>query len=319
LVYKTVKCGSFLPTLEIMKRDILSVLDLQEDMGEVLGSAEKLKKSKSGRQPLKGKTLAMVFEKSSTRTRVSFEVGTVQLGAHPLYINQKDTQLGRGETIEDTAKVLSRFVDGIVYRAYSHDNMVELAKNASVPVINALDDLEHPCQIAADLLTIKEKKGSFEGLKLAYIGDGNNVCNSLALGSAVMGMDFVAGCPAGYRPNKTILKKAAAIAQANKCSSTVVTDPAAAAEGVDVIYTDTWVSMGQEAEAEKKEKLFRPYQINKVLFSRAKKDCIFMHCLPAHRGEEVTADVIDGKNSVVFDQAENRLHAQKAILIKVLG
>jgi ornithine carbamoyltransferase len=197
--------------------------------------------------------------------------------------------------------------------------MVELAKHSTVPVINALDDLEHPCQVMADLLTIKEQKHGLEGLKLAYIGDGNNVCNSLLLGSALTGMDFMAATPLEYRPSPDIVKKAASLAKGSKVSSKVIIDPAKAAEGADVVYTDTWVSMGQECDADRKEKLLRPYQINKELMSRAKKDSIFLHCLPAHRGSEVTEEVIDGKRSVVFDQAENRLHAQKAILLRLMG
>ncbi|WP_019176758.1 ornithine carbamoyltransferase [Methanomassiliicoccus luminyensis] len=302
-----------------MKRDILSVLDLAGDLDEVLALAADLKRRTDGPQTLKGKSVAMIFEKSSTRTRVSFEVGIVQLGGHPVVLSQKDTQLGRGETIEDTARVLSRYVDCITYRAFSHVAVADLAKHATVPVINALDDLEHPCQITADLQTIKEWKGDLRGLKIAYIGDGNNVCNSLMLGAALTGMDFVAGCPAEHSPDKAIAKKAAAIAAEHKRASKVVTDPAQAAEGADVIYTDAWISMGQEGEAGSKVKTLRPYQINEALVKNADPDHLFMHCLPAHRGEEVTAEVMDGPNSVVFDQAENRLHAQKAILIKVLG
>ncbi|MBI0584219.1 MAG: ornithine carbamoyltransferase [Methanomassiliicoccus sp.] len=303
-----------------MKRDVISVLDLREDIDDILSSALELKQGndKSGQQ-LKGRTLGMIFEKSSTRTRVSFEVGMKQLGGHTVYLNQRDSQLGRGETVADTAKVLSRFVDGMVYRAFSHDNVMELARNSSVPVINALDDCEHPCQVMADLLTILEKKGRFVGLRLAYIGDGNNVCNSLALGAALVGMDFVAATPPEYRPDPELLIKAASIAFENDCISEVVMDPAEAAAGADIIYTDTWVSMGEEAEARHKESVLIPYQVNGELMALAKSDCIFMHCLPAHRGFEVTAGVIDGPQSVVFDQAENRMHAQKAILIKVMG
>jgi ornithine carbamoyltransferase len=303
-----------------MKRDVISVLDLREDIEDILGSAMELKRrnDKSGQQ-LKGRTLAMIFEKSSTRTRVSFEVGMLQLGGHTIYLSQKDSQLGRGETIADTAEVLSRYVDGIVYRAFSHDNVVELASNATVPVINALDDLEHPCQVAADLLTIRERKGKLQGLKLAYIGDGNNVCNSLSLGAAVVGMDFMAATPVEYRPDREILAKAKAIAGRNGVVSEVTASPVEAARGADVIYTDTWISMGQECEAQKKERLLMPYQIGRELMAAASKDCIFMHCLPAHRSSEVTAEVIDGPQSVVFDQAENRMHAQKAILIKLMG
>jgi ornithine carbamoyltransferase len=303
-----------------MKRDVISVLDLREDIEDVLGSALglKSKNDKSGQQ-LKGRTLAMIFEKSSTRTRVSFEVGMLQLGGHSVYLSQRDSQLGRGETVADTAMVLSRYVDGIVYRAFSHSNVVELADKATVPVVNALDDLEHPCQIVADLLTIKEHRKGFEGLKLAYIGDGNNVCNSLALGAALVGMDFVAATPLEYRPDADILKVAVSEAGKKGVSSKLTTSPSEAAEGADVIYTDTWVSMGQECEAQKKERILMPYQINSALMAKANKGCMFMHCLPAHRGSEVTADVIDGPQSVVFDQAENRMHAQKAILLKLMG
>lgn len=296
------------------------MLDLREDIEDILGSALELKSKndKSGQQ-LKGRTLAMIFEKSSTRTRVSFEAGMLQLGGHAIFLSQKDSQLGRGETIADTAMVLSRYVDGIVYRAFSHANMEELAENASVPVINALDDLEHPCQVAADLLTIKEHKKSFEGLKLAYIGDGNNVCNSLALGAALVGMDFMAATPMEYRPDAEILKSAENLARKNGVSSKVTTSPQEAAKGADIIYTDTWISMGQECEAQKKGRIMMPYQVDRGMMALANKGCLFMHCLPAHRGSEVTADVIDGPQSVVFDQAENRMHAQKAILLKLMG
>lgn len=303
-----------------MKRDVISVLDLREDIEDILGSALELKSKndKSGQQ-LKGRTLAMIFEKSSTRTRVSFEVGMLQLGGHAIFLSQKDSQLGRGETIADTAMVLSRYVDGIVYRAFSHANMEELAENASVPVINALDDLEHPCQVAADLLTIREHKKSFEGLKLAYMGDGNNVCNSLALGAALVGMDFMAATPMEYRPDAEILKSAETLARKNGVSSKVTTSPQEAAKGADIIYTDTWISMGQECEAQKKGRIMMPYQVDRGMMALANKGCLFMHCLPAHRGSEVTTDVIDGPQSVVFDQAENRMHAQKAILLKLMG
>lgn len=296
------------------------MLDLREDIEDILGSALELKSKndKSGQQ-LKGRTLAMIFEKSSTRTRVSFEVGMLQLGGHAIFLSQKDSQLGRGETIADTAMVLSRYVDGIVYRAFSHANMEELAENASVPVINALDDLEHPCQVAADLLTIREHNKSFEGLKLAYMGDGNNVCNSLALGAALVGMDFMAATPMEYRPDAEILKSAETLARKNGVSSKVTTSPQEAAKGADIIYTDTWISMGQECEAQKKGRIMMPYQVDRGMMALANKGCLFMHCLPAHRGSEVTTDVIDGPQSVVFDQAENRMHAQKAILLKLMG
>lgn len=303
-----------------MKRDLLSVLDIEDDMDEILDLASKLKSGRAGSSDnLRGKTLAMIFEKPSTRTRVSFEVGMAQLGGHALYLSPKDTQMGRGETVSDTAKVLSGYVDGIMYRAFSHETMVELAQSASVSVINGLDDLEHPCQIVADLLTVREQKGGFRGVKMAYLGDGNNVCNSLLLGAAVVGMDFVAACPKEHFPDAAIVKKALEIATRKNCSSKVVASPTEAAKGADVIYTDVWISMGQESEAGKKEKLFIPYQVNSSLLKLAKKDCIVMHCLPAHRGLEITADVIDGEHSVVFDQAENRLHAQKAIMLRLMG
>jgi ornithine carbamoyltransferase len=261
----------------------------------------------------------MIFEKPSTRTRVSFEVGMVQLGGHALYLSPKDLQIGRGETIADTAKVLSRYVDAIMYRAFSHDVMVELAKNATIPVINGLDDLEHPCQILADLMTIKEHKGDFSGLDFAYVGDGNNVCNSLLLGSALVGMNMNVGCPSGYMPDQGIFESASKIAQKKKVHLHLASNPKETVRNADVIYTDVWVSMGDESEKEKRLNLFAPYQVNSELISLAKSDCVVMHCLPAHRGQEITDEVIDGQHSVVFDQAENRLHAQKALLLKLLG
>jgi ornithine carbamoyltransferase len=302
-----------------MKKDLISLLDVRDDIFDLLSLAEELKRNKKNGRQLQGQTLAMIFEKSSTRTRVSFETGMFQLGGNTIYLSQHDSQLGRGETVADTARVLSRYVDGMIYRAFDHKNMVELAKHSTVPVINALDNLEHPCQVMADLLTIKEKKGRLEGLKLAYVGDGNNVCNSLALGAALMGMDFVAATPKEYAPNASIMDKAASIARTKGHTCECITDPQIAAKDADVVYSDTWVSMGQEREAHRKEQVMRPYQINDSLMSLARKDSLFMHCLPAHRGHEVTEEVIEGKHSVVFDQAENRLHAQKAILIKLMG
>ncbi len=303
-----------------MKRDLISLLDIRDDIHDLLDSAASLKAAgKKGGQPLSGQTLAMIFEKSSTRTRVSFETGMFQLGGHTIYLSQRDSQLGRGETVADTAQVLSRYVDGIIYRAFDHNNMVELARHATVPVINALDDLEHPCQVMADLLTVRERKKDLKGLKMVYIGDGNNVCNSLALGAACVGMDFVAATPVGYRPDHAILEKASDIARSQGRSCLCTVDPMEAAKGADVVYTDAWVSMGQECEAARKEKVMWPYQINEALISLTNDDSLFMHCLPAHRGQEVTDAVIDGRHSVVFDQAENRLHAQKAILIKLMG
>ncbi len=304
----------------VKKRNVISMLDLKDDLEDVLELAAQLKKGKyRNAEPLKNKTMAMIFEKASTRTRVSFEVGMTQLGGHAIFLSPKDMQIGRGETVADTAKVLSRYVDVIMYRAFKHEIMMELAKNSTVPVINALDDLEHPCQISADLQTIKEHKGKLSGLKLSYVGDGNNVCNSLMLGAALTGMDFVAGCPKGYQPNPDITKKAKDIAKKNRCTIAVVEDPKVAAKDADVLYTDVWVSMGEEDEAAQRERVFKPYQINSDLLSLSKDDSIVLHCMPAHRGKEISAEVIDGERSVVFDEAENRLHAQKAIVLTLLG
>jgi len=303
----------------LMKLDLISILDVKDDLEDLLDSAMRLKGGAlKGREPLKNKNLAMIFEKSSTRTRVSFEAGMTQLGGHSLYLSPKDLQMGRGETVPDTAKVLSRYVDAIVYRAFSHQVMMELAENATVPVINALDDLEHPCQTLADLMTVKEKKGKFAGKKLAYVGDGNNVCNSLMLGCAIVGMDFAAACPKGYEPNAALLKEGRKLAKQNRTQIEVTTDPAAAAKGADVLYTDVWVSMGEEKEMKEREKAFKPYQINAALLKKAKRDAIVMHCLPAHRGLEITDEVMDSKQSVVFDQAENRMHTEKAVLLMVI-
>jgi ornithine carbamoyltransferase len=302
-----------------MKLDVISILDLQDDLEDVIASAMRLKGGAlKNAFPLKGKTLAMIFEKSSTRTRVSFEAGMAQLGGHPLNLSPKELQLGRGETIADTAKVLSRFVDCIMYRAFDHKMMLELAENSTVPVINALDDVEHPCQSVADLMTVLEHKKKFRGVKMAYVGDGNNVCNSLMLGAAIVGLDFVAASPEGYGPDKTLTKKARAMAKKKGSSLELVTDPKAAVKDADVIYTDTWVSMGMEEEAKDRMKAFKPYQANSALVKLAKKDCIVMHCLPAHRGQEITDEVMDGRNSAVFDQAENRMHTEKAILLMLI-
>ena len=302
-----------------MKLDVISILDLKDDLEDVIASAMRLKGGAlKDAFPLKGKTLAMIFEKSSTRTRVSFEAGMAQLGGHALNLSPKELQLGRGETIADTAKVLSRYVDGIMYRAFDHKMMLDLAKNATVPVINALDDVEHPCQTVADLMTVLERKKRFKGLKLAYVGDGNNVCNSLMLGSAIVGLDFVSSNPEGYGPDKRLVKTAAEMAKKKGASFELLSDPKVAVKNADVIYTDTWVSMGMEEEAKERLKVFQPYQVNSALVKRAKKDCIVMHCLPAHRGQEITDEVMDGPNSVIFDQAENRMHTEKAILLMLI-
>jgi ornithine carbamoyltransferase len=302
-----------------MKLDVISILDLKDDLEDVIASAMRLKGGAlKDAFPLKGKTLAMIFEKPSTRTRVSFEAGMAQLGGHALNLSPKELQLGRGETIADSAKVISRFVDCIMYRAFDHKSMLKLAKNATVPVINALDDLEHPCQTVADLMTVLERKKTFEGRKLAYVGDGNNVCNSLMLGSAIVGMDFIAANPKGYGPDKKLARKASEIAKKKGSSIEMVVDPKEAVKGADVIYTDAWISMGKEEEAKERLEVFPPYQVNASLLKKAKKDCIVMHCLPAHRGQEITDDVMDGSNSVVFDQAENRMHTEKAILLMLI-
>ncbi len=305
-----------------MKRDVISMLDLKGDLPGILELAAEIKrKQKAGEiyEPLKNRTLGMIFEKPSTRTRISFEVGMTQLGGHAIYLSPKDMQMGRGETVADTARVLSRYVDAIVYRAFSHDIMLELAKNAAVPVINALDDVEHPTQILADLLTIKEHKGGFKGLKFVYVGDGNNVANSLALGAAMVGMDFYIACPEGYEPNAYVWQRAGEIAAENGSRMEIRRNPHEAVKDADVIYTDVAVSMGQEAQAAVKERIFRAYQVNEGLVKNAKDDYIFMHCLPAHRGHEVTDGVVDSPNSVVFDEAENRLHAQKALMVELMG
>ncbi|MCK4718553.1 MAG: ornithine carbamoyltransferase [Thermoplasmata archaeon] len=306
-----------------MVRHLISILDVQDEMNEILDRASLIKtRQKNGEiyEPLKNKSLGMIFEKPSTRTRVSFEVGMTQLGGHSLYLSPKDLQIGRGETIADTARVLSRFLDGIMYRAFSNKVMRELADNATIPVISGLDDVEHPCQILADLLTIKEHKGPFEGLRLAYVGDGNNVCNSLMLGAAIVGMDMVVSCPEGYEPDQALFMKAQEIAERNESSVVMERDPVKAVTEADVIYTDVWISMGQEgAEAEAKERAFRPYQVNEALVSHAKEDYVFMHCLPAHRGYEVTDGVVDSDNSIVLDEAENRLHAQKAVMERFMA
>jgi ornithine carbamoyltransferase len=304
-----------------MEKDVISMLDVKDDLIEILNIASDLKlRWEKGEEykPLKNMTLGMIFEKPSTRTRISFEVAMTQMGGHALYLSPKDLQMGRGETIADTARVLSRYVNAIMYRAFSHQMMLELARNSTVPVINGLDDIEHPCQILADLLTIKEHKGDFKGLTLAYVGDGNNVCNSLLYGCAMVGINMNVGCPAGYLPDERIFESASKIALENGSHLHMISNPMGAVQNADIIYTDVWISMGDEKEKEKREQVFAPYQVNSNLVAQAKSDCIVMHCLPAHRGVEITDDVVDGVHSVVFDQAENRLHAQKALLVRLL-
>jgi ornithine carbamoyltransferase len=257
----------------------------------------------------------MIFEKSSTRTRVSFEVAMTELGGHAIYLNYRDIQLGRGESVADTARVMARYVHAIMARVYKHETLTGLSKYATVPVINGLSDLEHPCQILADLLTIREYKGKLKNLNFSWIGDGNNVCNSAILACALTGMKITVACPEGYEPNSEILNKARDIGG----TVNVIRDPLKAAKNADILYTDVWVSMGEEEEYEQRLRDFKPYQINSKLLEQAKHDVMVLHCLPAHRGEEITAEVVDGPNSAVFDQAENRLHAQKALLLKLLS
>lgn len=303
------------------KRDLLSLINYgQDEIYRLLAAAIDLKRRGRGaadKQVLAGKNIALIFNKPSTRTRISFEAAVAHLGGHAIYLTQNELQLGRGETIEDTGRVLSRYVDAIVIRTYDHGDIERLASAAAVPVINALTDAHHPCQALADLMTILEKKDRLKGVKLAYIGDGNNVCHSLLIGSAKMGLDFAAACPPGYKPDGDIVK--AARADEAGVNISIVDDPEEAARGADVLYTDVWTSMGQEGEADERHEAFVGFQINKTLLEKAHPDAIVMHCLPAHRGEEISADVLDGPRSVVFDQAENRLHVQKALLMWLVG
>lgn len=300
-------------------KDMLSIHDLSVDeVQEILALAKEFKaKQKAGipHQLLKGKTLGMIFEKSSTRTRVSFETGMYQLGGQALFLSNRDLQLGRGEPIRDTARVLSRYLDGIMIRTYGHDRATEMAEWADIPVINALTDLLHPCQVLTDLLTIQEYKGKdLKGLKMAYVGDGNNMTNSFLYGCAKAGMTFVAATPEDYRPDAEVVKNALEDAKETGASLSLVTDPKEAVKDADIVVTDTWASMGQEAEHEERKKIFAPYQVNAELLKGADKRVIVMHCLPAYRGEEITADVFEANANVIFDEAENRLHTQKAIM-----
>ncbi len=310
---------------------LLSVTDIKDDVKYILDLASKIKAGEMEEKPLKDKTLAMIFQKSSTRTRVSFDVGMYQLGGRAIFLSSNDLQMGRGEPISDTAKVLSRFVDGIMIRAIEHDDVIELAKHSDVPVISGLTNLEHPCQALADMLTIKEHLGDWEGKKICFVGDGNNVCNSLLLIAPLLGMDMSVACPKGYEPSEEILKTAKQYADQIRglndagLNGGVMTWNVRSSvnkynqiksdlENVDVVYTDVWVSMGDEKEAKQRSFDFAPFQVNSDLMSMANDGAIFMHCLPAIRGEEVTSEVIDGPQSVIFDEAENRLHAQKAVL-----
>ena len=305
--------------------DLLSIHDLSaDDVEEILTLAADLKAKQKAGIPhplLAGKTLGMIFEKSSTRTRVSFEVGMYQLGGQALFLSSRDLQLGRGEPIKDTARVLSRYLDGIMIRTYGHERIEELARWADVPVINALSDLLHPCQALTDLLTIREYKGkNLAGLKMAYVGDGNNMTHSLMYAAVKVGMNFAAATPEGYEPNAEVVTNAKADAAATGATVTITHNPNEAVEGADVIVTDTWASMGQEAEHDARTAVFRPYQVNWELVAESgNARCIVMHCLPAYRGEEITEDVFEEFADVIFDEAENRLHVQKAIMALVMG
>ncbi len=298
-----------------MKKDLLSEYDLERsDYKCIFENAQRLKRLlQEGKEysPLKGKTLGMIFDKSSTRTRISFEVGMYQLGGVALFLSSRDTQLGRGEIIADTARIMSRYLNGIMIRTSSQTSVVEFARYATIPVINGLTDLLHPCQILSDLFTIIEKRGGYEGLKIAYVGDGNNIANSWINAAAKLPFHLDLACPDGYDPDEAILKRGMAEAPAGVVLNR---DPKEAVRDADVVYTDVWVSMGQETEREERLKKFQGYQVNQALIDLAKKDVLVMHCLPAHRGEEITAEVIDGPRSVIIDEAENRLHVQKAVM-----
>jgi len=303
------KKRDFIEIHDFTAREVMSILKLARDMKA---------KPKKFRDALKGKTLAMIFEKSSTRTRVSFEVGMLQLGGHALFLSTRDIQLGRGEPIADTAKVLSRYVDGIMARTFAHKTVTDLAVNASVPVINGLTDLSHPCQVMADYFTAWERLGKLKGKKIAWVGDGNNMVHSLMFGASKVGMDISVATPAGYEPDPKIVKLATEDAKKAGTKITLTHSIEEAVDDADVVETDVWASMGQEEEAEKRKRDFAGWTVDKRAMSLARKNAIFLHCLPAHRGEEVTADVIDGKQSAVWDEAENRLHVQKAILVTLM-
>lgn len=303
-----------------MNKDLVTIFELEDaDVADLLALAKDMKANPGAyRTRLAGQTLAMIFEKSSTRTRVSFEVGINQLGGTGLFLSSRDIQLGRGEPLSDTARVLSRYVDGIMARTFAHQSVVDLATYASVPVINGLTDFNHPCQALADLQTIAEHLGDLPGRKLAYVGDGNNVAHSLMMACVRTGMDFACAAPAGYTMDADYVAKARALADRHGVTIVETTSPAEAVAGAHVIYTDVWASMGQEAEQKKREQDFVGFQVDQALMAQAAPDAIFMHCLPAHRGEEVSAEVCDGPQSVIYDQAENRMHMQKAIMLRLM-
>lgn len=304
-------------------RDFLTIRDFSVgEIATILDVARKLKKKqKEGEDHryLKGKTLGMIFHKASTRTRVSFEVGFWQLGGHPIYLNEAATQMGRGEEVRDTARVLSRFVDGIMIRTFGHEIVEELAKYADIPVINGLTDAFHPCQAMTDIFTFMEYKGNIKGRKMVYVGDGNNMTHSLMFACAKTGVNFVSASPKGYQPDPLIVKEAEQMGEETGCTIEVMEDPMKAAKNADVLYTDVWASMGMEQEQSIRQEDLAEYQINKYMLKEARPDAIVMHCLPAHRGEEITDDVMEGKQSVIFDQAENRLHVQKAIMALLMS
>ena len=306
-----------------MNKDLLRMDNLSKDeILDILNLADQLKyERKHGIEHpiLKGKSLGMIFEKASTRTRVSFEVGMYQLGGHPLFLSSKDLQIGRGEAIQDTARVLSRYLDGIMIRTFSQEEVETLAECSSIPIINGLTDEEHPCQVLADLMTIRENKLILEGLKVAYIGDGNNMCNSLKIGCLTLGMHISIANPLGYKPPKYYIEKGKALAIKNSVSFEMTEDPKVAIKDADVIITDVWASMGQESETKKRQIAFKGYQVNSEIMKLANDDAIVLHCLPAHRGEEITVEIIEAHANVIFEEAENRLHAQKAILVKLLS
>lgn len=303
-------------------KDLISIADLTlEEIYEIFDVSKSLKEKKytgESHRLLEGKTLGMIFTKRSTRTRVSFEVGIYQLGGIGLYFGPNDLQLGTSESIEDTAKVLARYLDGIMIRTFAHSDVTNLAKYANIPVINGLTDLLHPCQVLTDLFTVLEKKRKLQGLKLAYIGDGNNMAHSLLNGCSKVGMNISIASPSGYKPDKEIVENAKKFAKYMGSKVEILDDPVAAVKNADIVYTDVWASMGQEAEAAERRKKFMKYQVNPKLVKNAKDDYLFMHCLPAHRGDEVVNEVADSVNSVIFDEAENRLHVQKAIMALVM-
>ena len=302
-------------SVERPHRDFIAIPDFDRyELDALLRLADRMRRGAYDRRPLRGKTLAMLFMKSSTRTRVSFEVGTFQLGGHALFLSERDVQLGRGEPLSDTAQVLTRYVDGIMIRTFAHDDVLNLARHAQVPVINGLTDLQHPCQVLADVLTVRQHLIDERKQVVAWIGDGNNMANSWIDASASLGFELRLACPEGYDPDPVLLARAQ-----TQTNVTLTRDPAEAADGATVVTTDVWASMGQEAEQAQRVQAFRGFMVNDTVMARARKDAIFLHCLPAHRGEEVSASVIDGPQSRVWDEAENRLHVQKAIMAVLLG